>query len=127
MEIGMKAGGSLGRDILTGFYLAPWAWLVCFAVFTATVTLEVGHFPSYSNPDPKHVHGLHGLYQLNVILLLLALLSPLVIGAYAGWTALRQRSPQVGPAAGAAYALGLALMAAILLGNAFGLGNWLFD
>jgi hypothetical protein len=26
-----------------------------------------------------------------------------------------------------AYALGLLLMAVILLGNAFGLGNWLFD
>jgi hypothetical protein len=123
----MKAGGSLGKDLLAASWLAPWAWLICFAVFTAAVTVKVGHFPSYSNPDPKHVEGLDALYQLNVVLLLLALLSTLVVGAYAGWAALRRRSLDVGPVKAAAYALGLLLMAVILLGNAFGLGNWLFD
>ena len=51
----------LGQAFLALFYLAPWAWLICFGIFTAAVTIAVGHFPSYSNPDPKHVDGLEPL------------------------------------------------------------------
>lgn len=114
-----------GQTILAAFYLAPWVWLGCFAVLTATVTIAVGHFPSYSNPDPKHVAGLQPLYLLTVALLLPLVLSPLVMGAYAG--SLLWRGLQVPPQRTAAYLTGCALAAAILLGNAFGLGSWLCD
>ena len=100
-------------------------WLVCFGIFTAAVTIAVGHFPSYSNPDPKHVAGLEPLYQLTVVLLLPLALSPLAMGAYTGsllWRGLQVPLPRT-----AAYLLGCALAAAILFGNALGLGNWLCD
>ena len=121
----VSARPRLGQTILAAFYLAPWVWLGCFAVFTAAVTIAVGHFPSYSNPDPKHVAGLQPLYLLTVALLLPLVLSPLVMGAYAG--SLLWRRLQVPPRRTAAYLLGCALAAAILFGNAFGLGSWLFD
>ena len=47
------------------------------------------------------------------------------MGAYAGsllWRGLPVPLPRT-----AAYLLGCALAAAILFGNAFGLGNWLYD
>jgi hypothetical protein len=51
--------------------LAPAAWLGCFFLFVARAWLEVGHLPSYSNPDPKNlgmdVH--HRLLWLSLYLL----------------------------------------------------------
>jgi hypothetical protein len=121
----VNARPRLGHAFLTAFYVAPWVWLVCFAIFTAAVTLAVGHFPSYSNPDPKHVDGLEPLHMLTVLLLLPLLLSPLVVGAYAGsllWRGLPVPLPRM-----AAYLLGVTLAVVILFGNAFGLGSWFFD
>lgn len=70
----------LGGAYLALFYVAPLAWVACLGAFACAVTIEVGHFPSYSNPDPKHVAGLAPLYEATVLLFFLALLSPLVIG-----------------------------------------------
>jgi hypothetical protein len=121
----VNARPRLGHALLATFYVAPWVWLVCFAIFTAAVAIAVGHFPSYSNPDPKHVAGLEPLYLLTILLLLPLVLSPLVMGAYAGsllWRGLPVPLPRT-----AIYLLGCALAAAILFGDAFGLGNWLYD
>lgn len=116
----------LGRFALTAFCAAPWAWLACFAAFVAAVTVAVGHFPSYSNPDPKHVEGLGALYELTVLLLFATWLSPLVVGGYAAHALLSGRRlkferPVV------VYVAGMALAAIVLLGNVFGLASWLFD
>jgi hypothetical protein len=121
----MVGKSSLGHAIAWALLAAPWAWLICFAVFTASATAVVGHFPSYSNPDPKHVEGLEPLYQLTVVLLLPLLLSPIVLGAYAA--SLRWRGRAIPWRNAAAYAAGMAIAASVLFGNAFGLGNWLFD
>jgi hypothetical protein len=96
----MQASHRLGRDLLAATYAAPWAWLACFAVFVSAATCKVGHFPSYSNPHPKHVAGLCALYRRNL---------------------------EVEPWKAVVYVLGASLVAAMILGNAFGLGNWLFD
>jgi hypothetical protein len=109
------------------FHVVPWAWLLCFAVFVSAVTYKVGHFPSYSNPDPKHVAGLGTLYTATVLLLLATFLSPLVVGAHMGLALLGRSIARVTPWNTIVYLLGVTLTGAVILGDAFGLGNWLFD
>ena len=116
----------LGRASLAAVYVAPWAWLLCLAIFVSAVTWKVGHFPTYSQPDPKHVEGLAGLYLLTMILLLLACLSPVVAGAQFIWAKLGGREHILGWDV-AVYALGVALSAAVIVGDAFGLRTWLLD
>lgn len=62
----MRPIEGLGSSMITAVYALPLAWLVSFAVFTAAVSFVAGHFPSYGNPDPKHVDDLHLLYMLTV-------------------------------------------------------------
>jgi hypothetical protein len=116
----------LGKVPLVIFYAAPWAALVCLAVFVTAVTLEVGHFPAYSQPDPKHVDGLSGLYLVTMVLLVLACLSPIVVGAHYAWARLAGRE-NIGGWNAAFYALGVALSAFIVVGDAFKLRTWLLD
>jgi hypothetical protein len=113
------------QKLLVALYAAPWAWLVSFAVFVAAVTVKVGHFPSYSQPDPKHVEGLSYLYLLTILLLGFAAASPFAVAAHLTLTKMRGASVQ--PARVAVFGLGLLLCAAVIIGDAFGLGTWLFD
>jgi hypothetical protein len=117
----------LGRALLVASYAAPWAWLACFGVFVAAVTVKVGHFPYYSNPDPKHVDGLCVLYLATMLLLMATLASPIVVGGHALIAALRQQRVHAEPVTTAVYLLGLTLFVIVNFGNAFGLGSWLFD
>jgi hypothetical protein len=116
----------LAKIPLAVVYAAPWAWLISLAVFVTAVTLKVGHFPAYSHPDPKHVEGLAGLYLLTMILLLLAILSPVIVAAHLAWTRKLFRERKLGPGA-AFYVLGIALSAAVVGGDAFKLRTWLLD
>lgn len=45
----------------------PWAWLISLAVFALTVTVQVGHFPYYGNPDPKDTGLLTAFYYIVAI------------------------------------------------------------
>jgi hypothetical protein len=96
------------------------------AVFVTMVTLKVGHFPVYSQPDPKHVDGLSGLYLLTMMLLLLACVSPVVVGAHFAWARFAGREHIDGRNA-ALYVVGAALSAFIVVGDAFKLRTWLLD
>lgn len=116
----------LGKVPLVVLYAAPWAFLVCLAVFVAAVSLKVGHFPTYSQPDPKHVGGLSGLYLLTMVLLALACLSPVVVGAHYAWARFADRE-RIGGWNAAFYTLGVALSAFIAVGDAFKLRTWLLD
>ncbi len=123
----MRPIEGLGSSMITAVYALPLAWLVSFAVFTAAVSFVAGHFPSYGNPDPKHVDDLHLLYMLTVELLLLAVVSPVLVGAHLAWRAFKRRKRTIEPGRITLYATGIALSAVVLLGDAFGLRNWLFD
>jgi hypothetical protein len=116
----------LGKVSLVVLYGAPWAFLVCLAIFVAAVALKVGHFPTYSKPDPKHVGGLSSLYLLTMILALLACISPVVVGAHVVWARLTAREHVDGRNA-AFYALGITLSAFVIVGDAFKLRTWLLD
>jgi hypothetical protein len=123
----MIAARRLGRAFIVATYVAPWAWLACFAIFVAAVTFKVGHFPRYSNPDPKHVEGLCTLYMLTVVLLLATLLSPFLVGMYAVIAWLRRQGDGAEPRPIAFYLLGISLAGMVIFVDAFGLGTWLFD
>jgi hypothetical protein len=117
----------IGRFAAAIFYVAPWAWLICFGAFTAAVARETGHFPSYSNPDPKHVESLALHYELVVILLGLAVISPVIVASHVALRAILYPAwpPQWGRLA--RYAIGAALVLYVLVGNPAGLSTWLFD
>ncbi|MDX2202139.1 MAG: hypothetical protein NW223_05275 [Hyphomicrobiaceae bacterium] len=117
----------LGRASLTILYAAPLAWVACLAALASAVAVKVGHFPSYSNPDPKHVPGLGPLYEATVVLLFLAALSPLVIGALAGTKLLRAGRWDGGLWTSGIYLARLSLAGAVVFGDAFGLMTWLLD
>jgi hypothetical protein len=116
----------LGKVPLVIFYAVPWAFLVCLAIFVAAVALKVGHFPTYSQPDPKHVGGLSSLYLLTMILSLLTILSPIVVGVHYAWARFAGRD-HIGGWSAAFYVLGVALSAFIVVGDAFKLRTWLLD
>jgi hypothetical protein len=117
----------LRRFLVVVFFAAPWAWLICFGIFVAAVTYKVGHFPSYSNPDPKHVAGLCMLYMTNVVLLLATFLSPVIVGTHIAVGLLHRRSLRVEPRTTTLYMLAVSLTGLVIFGDAFGLGTWLFD
>ena len=116
----------LGKVLLAVLYAAPWAFLVCLAIFASAVALKVGHFPTYSQPDPKHVGGLSSLYLLTMILALLACISPVVVGAHVVWARFMGLKHIDGRNA-VFYALGIALSAFVIVGDAFKLRTWLLD
>jgi hypothetical protein len=117
----------LARPALAFCLALPWMFLVCFGIFLASVVLSVGHFPSYSNPDPKHIDGLAPLYLLTMHLLLATATSPLLLFAGALVRRIR-RAPMLGERrALAGYAAGTLAASMLIFGNALGLGSWLFD
>jgi hypothetical protein len=117
----------IGRFTAAIFYAAPWAWLICFGTFAAAVARETGHFPSYSNPDPKHVESLARHYIAVVVLLGLALASPVIVAAHVALRAILYPAWPVQWGRLARYALGAALVAYVILGDPAGLSTWLFD
>ncbi len=123
----MRVWERIGRVTAAIFYAAPWAWLVCFGAFTAAVARETGHFPSYGNPDPKHVQSLEWHYMAVVILLGLVLLSPIVVSAHVALRAILYPAWPAQWARLARYALGAGLVAYVLIGDPAGLSTWLFD
>ena len=116
-----------GTACLAIAHAAPWVWVLCLGLFAWAVTVKVGHFPSYSNPDPKHVAGLGLLYEATVVLFFVALLSPLVMGARAAVSLLRSGRWRNGPWASGVYLAGVSLTGAVAFGDAFGLMTWLLD
>lgn len=116
---------ALRRVTLNAFYAAPWAWLAAFGLLLGATILQVGHVPSYGDPDPKQVAGAWPLLWAIYLLLILALMSPLIV---AGETVVRLvLKAGLKPRALALYGAGFALFAAIAFADAFGLMNWLRD
>jgi hypothetical protein len=116
-----------GKALFAVLYAAPLAWLLCFAAFLIAVIIKVGHFPSYSDPDPKHVAGLSTPHLLTVVFLFVALASPVVLGARAITTWLRRLERRGAGWQAAAYLLTVTLAGFIIAGDAFGLRTWFLD
>jgi hypothetical protein len=114
------------HPLLAAACLLPWVWLLFLGAFAALVSLKFGHFPTPANPDPKHA-GLSALYVATVVLLAATIFSPLLIGGAIALRALFGFGRLFSGRMLWAYAAGLALSAAIIFGNAFGLMSWLLD
>ena len=123
----MGGGRWLAGRALVLLYALPWVWLGCFCLFAAAVTLTIGRLPSYSDPDPKHVSGLHPFYTLTMLLLAATALSPVLVGAHLAARTLAGRSLRDWRGSLLAYAAGLSLAAMVIFGNVLGLSSWLFD
>ncbi len=105
----------------------PWAWLALLGIFVAVVSMSVGQFPSYGQPDPKHAGAASALYLPVMSLWLIALASPAFAALSAiGAAVLRQPlAPLLRPAA--FHATGWVLMVTLFSADVLGLGNWLLD
>ena len=117
----------LGSALLAAFYVAPWMWLLTLGALLAGAIVQFGHFPSYSNPDPRWVVGFAPVHDAAFLLLVPALLSPLVVVAEIVWRVARGGDALTRAPALLAYVLGCALAGAVIFGDAFGLMNWLLD
>jgi len=112
-----------------GYILFSWtpvAFLVVFVVFVGVVTLDLGHLPTYDQPDPK-VSGYPFLYNAALVTLVVAVYSL----PFWAITTLMGYLPGIGfrprPREIIAYLGGAALIALTLYADPAGLGDWFFD
>lgn len=47
-------------------------WLITFWIFVALVTLQVGHLPTYGQPDPNYAGAVSVLYMPTILLLVMS-------------------------------------------------------
>jgi|GEM_PF-2844570 len=105
----------------------PALWLVLLGLFTLAVTVQQGHVPYFSNPDPKDTGPLMALYY-PVIGLLPVVLASLPISLLLTLLAYWRRFPLVPKRGFTLLALlGLALFLLLVPGDPWGLVEWLLD
>ncbi|MEO0561186.1 MAG: hypothetical protein AAF125_03680 [Chloroflexota bacterium] len=114
--------------IWAGFYrgvaVLPWIWLACFGVFLLIAAREVGHIPTYGNPDPKDLTRGGLLYVLAWLLLFPVLISPLLAGWAMATERLLARRVQWWPLWAAVYLTGYGYFLWVMTGP---FGEWLLD
>ena len=105
----------------------PWIWLALFLIFVLGVTVQVGHLPTYGQPDPKDT-GIFTVLYYPVIVLLLVVMATIPIALGLAIIRLVRGVPQAIPSAEAsAYLAGLALLFVIVNRDLGGLMTWLGD
>lgn len=105
----------------------PWIWLALFAFYVLAVAFQVGHLPTYGQPDPKDA-GAASLLYLPVLVLLLLVMATIPIGAGLSAVRLLRGVPQVirrGEAI--AYLVGISLLLLFVMNDLAGLMTWLGD
>ncbi len=106
---------------------SPWLWLALFGLFVVGVSLQVGHLPTYGQPDPKDAGAISLLYVPTIFLLLWVLatvptaLVMVIFAKAAKLTQPFQRRDII------IYLAGMALFALLVFGNVAGLMTWLGD
>ena len=105
----------------------PWIWMALFAVFVLGVAFQVGHLPSYGQPDPKDAGAISYLYMPVMISLLLVMgSSPIGIGL-AIVKLLRDVPSFIKPGEAVTYLVGIGLFFVIISSDFAGLMTWLGD
>jgi hypothetical protein len=123
----MSAWRLLGQVLLVGIYGAPWGWIAAFGALVWATISETGHFPSYSNPDPKSLADYGWLYEVNAFLLVLAFVSPVLVALHVAFRAVWYPVQPLQRRRLVFYAIGAAIVAAVVFGNPAGLSSWFFD
>ena len=105
----------------------PWAWFLLLFIYALIVTLQVGHFPSYGQPDPKYAGAVSLLYAPTIILLLgVIALTPfgLILTVVKWWKGMPltiRRSELI------FYLVGIGLFYLFIFTDVVGLMEWLMD
>lgn len=105
----------------------PWIWLALFAFYVLAVALQVGHLPTYGQPDPKDA-GAASLLYMPVLVLLLLVMATIPIGAGLSAVRLLRGVPQaIRRGEAIAYLVGISLLLLFVMNDLAGLMTWLGD
>ena len=105
----------------------PWIWMGLFALFVLGTAVQVGHLPTYGNPDPKDAGFVSILYIPVMIIMLIVLgFSPIGIGL-ALVKVLREWPPFIKKSEAALYLVGIAIFFLFTRSDVAGLITWLGD
>ena len=113
--------------MLTIFLYAPWAWLLFFCLMILGVFLQFGHWPSYTNPDPKQIGVFSHLITPVYALIILTLISPIYISfqAIRSWyskAGMPWHNKQL-----MIYFTGMLIFSLVMFFDIYGLRNWFLD
>lgn len=109
-----------------GLY-APWVWLALVAVFAVGVSLQVGHWPTYANPDPKLTGPFVWLYFVVMYALDLVLASPIIVIACSLAARLIPNLRVAPRGLLLFYVVGLGLFVFVVFSDFLGVMDWLLD
>jgi hypothetical protein len=105
----------------------PWIWMGLFALFVLGTAVQVGHLPTYGNPDPKDAGFVSILYMPVMIIMLIVLgFSPIGIGL-ALVKVLREWPPFIKKSEAVLYLVGIAIFFLFTRSDVAGLITWLGD
>jgi len=106
---------------------SPWLWLLLFALYVIGVALQVGHLPTYGQPDPKDAGAISLLYMPTIFLLLWVLATVPTALALALFSKAAKLEQPFQRRDVIVYLVGMALFALVVFGDVAGLMTWLGD
>ena len=106
----------------------PWAWLTLLAIFTLSVTIHYGHFPSYGNPEPFILTGIDAFLHTAVLFGIVALVYLNSIVEHHWDHSSNAQQPIVFPKRLIAlYLLGISVYIWLSVSNFAGIIDWIWD
>lgn len=124
---GEKLGNILLRVVFRLILYLPWIWFLVFTVFVVLATVQVGHLPTYGQPDPKDV-TLSGILYMPAVVIMFMTLGSIPFGIALAVAKLWQGVPDfIRTSEVYAYLVGIALFFLFIISDAAGLMTWLAD
>lgn len=115
------------RIFVRAIIWSPWIWLGLFGAFVLATALQMGHLPTYGQPDPKDA-GLSILFYMPTILLLMWVLATTPLGMALTLIKLWKDLPQsIKRQEMIFYLGGTGLFYLFILSDVAGLMTWLAD
>ena len=105
----------------------PWAWLTLLAIFTLSVTIHYGHFPSYGNPEPFILTGIDAFLHTAVMFGIVALYISIPLWSIIGIFLQRSTTYRFSKKLIALYLLGITVYIWLSVSNFAGIIDWIWD
>jgi len=106
----------------------PWVWLTLFCMFVSATAVQVGHLPTYGQPDPRYIGLISTLFYVPIILLLIGVVGTTPVGIILAIVSLWKRFPEsVRREELAFYLSGIGVFYLFVLSDIAGLMTWLAD